>query len=475
MNPQNTNTPVPVSHAVPIKPLLPISTIIGKAWKSYESFFKKLWPLSLLTVGVGILAVIALEAGLFATVLFGQKYGLSSFSSALISLLAFALIYIVIIFLMAVFFRGTADLYKGDYRGVGTAYSRGFKIFWPFAVVCIAFGLVCNAGTYLLLIPGIAFFIYLLFSSFEFIVDGKRGFDALLGSWALVKNRWWMIFGRLLLLSLLIGLVVMAGEFVFVILSVIFSVLATLLHLEFVLIAVGILCVIAVIGAIVMLVYPLLLLVHFELYFNLKETKIALNEAEANKNKKRKIALVIFSIIGILVVTIMPVFWSYQLQNFQTSLNSDSNIYQQARDQQLQELVNAQQMTTSANSIDQSFSALPVIDGIYPTIAEIGSPVAVTGQNFSPLGTSSTSDLTFVRLTNGSYTAILWSGVFSNMNSENGIRFDLPAKTCAIAIAPNSTCPADEQSTLVPGNYKVVVDVGGRGSSNSVDLDVEKY
>ena len=333
MNPQDSlAVPISAPQAVPIKPLLPTLTLIEKAWNSYKTFFKKLWPLSLLTIGLGILAFVMLYALLFGTILFGSKYGFSSLNMGLIYAVLYAIAYIIMLLAAAVFFRGVADLYKGDYQGVGTAYSRGLKIFWPFTVIGIAFALVLMAGEYLLLIPGIAFFIYLLFSSFEFVVDDKRDIEALLGSWTLVKNRWWDIFGKILLFGLLCGVAVMAAEFVGIIFFVIVFGLATILHTEAIMIAFGILCAIVFVGAIMLLLYPLMLLFYFELYFNLKETRIAANVDDA-ANKRRKIILVIFMILGILAFSIVPMYMNNKLKNFETQFNSGTNIYGQLGEQ----------------------------------------------------------------------------------------------------------------------------------------------
>jgi hypothetical protein len=327
MNPQELPTSTILSsQTVPIKPLLPTLTLIEKAWNSYKSFFKKLWPLSLFTIGLGILAFFSLYALTLGIILFGPKYGFSSLDIGLMYAALYSIAYLIILFLAGVFFRGVADLYRNDYQGVGTAYSRGLKIFWPFMVIGIAFALVLIAGEYLLLIPGVAFFTYLLFSSFEFVVDDKRGIDALLGSWALVKNRWWMIFGKLLLVGLFAGVAVMVAELISVIFFVIVFGLAAILHMEAVMVAFGILCAIIFIAAIILLAYPLILLFYFELYFNLKETRIASNVAVAT-NKKRKIILIIFMILGILALIFMPIYLNNRLKSFQASFNGISNTY----------------------------------------------------------------------------------------------------------------------------------------------------
>ena len=328
MDQQNTSS-------VPLKPLLPIFTIIEKAWKSYKNFFKKLWPLCLATVGAGALAIIAFEAVFMLIVLSDMRYGGFPSGLGIMYSALFILVYIFISFFLTILLGGMADMYKGDYQGLRIAYARGIKSFLPFVVLNIAFVLVMISGTYLFLVPGIAFFVYLAFCKFEFFVEGKRGFDALLGSWSLVKGRWWMIFGKFLLAGLLLGAAVYIAEIAFIIVFGILAALLASVHLEILIIIIGILFALAFVAVLILLVYPLVFLVYFELYFNLKETQIAANIADEKKNKSRKILLVVFMVIGILAVTIVPIFMNYQIQKLQASFGAEQNMYQQRMDDQV--------------------------------------------------------------------------------------------------------------------------------------------
>ncbi len=305
------------------------------------------------------------------------------------------------------------------------------------------------------------------------MVDGKRGFDALIGSWSLVKDRWWSIFGKILLIGLLCGLVAMIAEIVSVIFFVIAFGLATILHLEVLLIIFGVLFGIALIGALVVLVYPLLMLVYFELYFNAKESRIVSNAADTSKHKSRKTILVVFMIIGALIFMVMPFLWKIQSQILGTSSIDKFSFYKQINEQNSMNVQTNSADTTAANSF--SNPGFPVINSIYPAIAEVGNTITITGYNFVPLGMSSTTDLTEVRLTNGNYSAVLWVGIPSSAQGNSQISFVLPSKLCLIPLTSNAVCPSNEQTATTPGNYKIIVDTGGRGSSNEVDLNIEVY
>ena len=70
----------------------------------------------------------------------------------------------------------------------------------------------------LLIVPGIIFGVYTAFSLFALVVDGKKGFEALLESYSLVKGRWWAVFGRIAFLALVAaGMFICYGIAVFII------------------------------------------------------------------------------------------------------------------------------------------------------------------------------------------------------------------------------------------------------------------
>jgi len=71
----------------------------------------------------------------------------------------------------------------------------------------------------LLVIPGILVGVYTCLSLFTFVIDGKRGFGALIESYSLVKGRWWATFGRLVLLAIVCAVAGIIYEIVMLILA----------------------------------------------------------------------------------------------------------------------------------------------------------------------------------------------------------------------------------------------------------------
>ncbi|MEN9913110.1 MAG: hypothetical protein RLY66_518 [Candidatus Parcubacteria bacterium] len=86
-------------------------------------------------------------------------------------------------------------------------YRLGFKYFWSIILVGIISALAGIGGFMLLIVPGIIVSVYVIFYNYILVIDGKKGFSALIESYQLVRGRWLAIFGRALLIGL-VGLVV---------------------------------------------------------------------------------------------------------------------------------------------------------------------------------------------------------------------------------------------------------------------------
>jgi hypothetical protein len=81
-------------------------------------------------------------------------------------------------------------------------YQEALPYFWSFLLVSIISGLILLGSFALFIIPGIIVGVYVAFNLNALIVDGKKGFSAILESYSLVRGRWMDVFGRLLMLAL---------------------------------------------------------------------------------------------------------------------------------------------------------------------------------------------------------------------------------------------------------------------------------
>ncbi len=84
---------------------------------------------------------------------------------------------------------------------------KGTSVFISYLWVSFLSGLAILGGFILFIVPGIIFSIWFAFSSYILISEGQKGRRALSESKELAKSYWWAIFGRFILLTLLIAVI----------------------------------------------------------------------------------------------------------------------------------------------------------------------------------------------------------------------------------------------------------------------------
>lgn len=82
-------------------------------------------------------------------------------------------------------------------------YRLGFGYFWVIIITGALALLVGIGATALLIIPGIIVGVYISLYTYALVIDGKKGFEALTESYALVDGRWLPVVGRGLFLGLI--------------------------------------------------------------------------------------------------------------------------------------------------------------------------------------------------------------------------------------------------------------------------------
>lgn len=97
--------------------------------------------------------------------------------------------------------------------GVLDSYKQGFKRAWAMAWAIILLGLIMALGFVLLIIPGIIFAIWFMFTYIVLVNEGLSASESLKRSKALVKGRFWpvllrmvIVIGILIIVSWLLGL-----------------------------------------------------------------------------------------------------------------------------------------------------------------------------------------------------------------------------------------------------------------------------
>src|SRR5215218_7671321 len=103
--------------------------------------------------------------------------------------------------------RAVAAEVAGEDPSVEQSYRFGFHRLGSVLAVSVLVGLATIAGFILFIIPGIYIGVRLAVSVEALVVEGRRGSQAMGGSWALVGGHWWHAFGALVVAGLLTGLV----------------------------------------------------------------------------------------------------------------------------------------------------------------------------------------------------------------------------------------------------------------------------
>ena len=184
-----------------------IGDLLTKSVSFYKKHFKQLFFIGLVPVSVSIFSgLVSVEQGfIFGTIL----------SFILVFILAIAGFVIQVIAPVA-FIRMIKETEEGKSILTSDVYAYGLKLFWPMVWIYILMWTAVMGGTFLLIIPGIALSIYLLFPMYSFVISGHRGLHALSDSFHYVRGHFWAILGRLVVL----GLIIMALHIVVVVLGI---------------------------------------------------------------------------------------------------------------------------------------------------------------------------------------------------------------------------------------------------------------
>jgi nitrate reductase NapE component len=168
-----------------------IFELFKKTFDVYKEKFKIILYLAALPVAVSVLSFVAGAIG---------GLGLVSFVLSVVSLVVMFLFYPALV--LVIF----SETLSASYESAKEFYRRACKIFWPFLVV-LGLGVVAvMGGALLLIIPAIYVSVMITFSVFAFMLDQKKGKEALATSWAYVKGNWWKVFGRYLVLGIAFGI-----------------------------------------------------------------------------------------------------------------------------------------------------------------------------------------------------------------------------------------------------------------------------
>jgi hypothetical protein len=105
--------------------------------------------------------------------------------------------------------EGMVGAEKGEHIDAGSLFDRAFKKLGVYLIVSILVALVMFGAFSLFILPAIVAGVYLSFVLYTTVLEGKKGYDALIQSIWYVKDYFWAVFGRTVLLLLCIMAIAM--------------------------------------------------------------------------------------------------------------------------------------------------------------------------------------------------------------------------------------------------------------------------
>ncbi len=265
--------------------------IIKKAWSFYKHNFKRLWPIFLFgsAGGFGIYSLVP-DTSKISSYIYAFN---TPFIVIIVSLCVALSIFLFISHITL--YKTISNTFKGHIQNYEDSYKVGQELFISALLVAVIYDLSVQGASQILIIPGIILSVYLVFYLFEFVDQNKRGMDALLSSWAIVSGRWWEVFWRVIIVSLMIVLpfLIIVSAFILPIFSLSFifgmnSMLAFLLSV-FIVIFVFIT---------ILLIVPLTIISLFEVYYYFRNSRD--NKRNEKTDKRRALIIEIFAIIGLM-------------------------------------------------------------------------------------------------------------------------------------------------------------------------------
>ncbi|MCL5094023.1 MAG: hypothetical protein M1355_02745 [Patescibacteria group bacterium] len=193
---------------------LDIGFLLSNSWNFFSNNFAKLF----LLYGISIVPGLILENINYADFRYLetiQTEGYSIHPEEIFSAFKFLLLpYNIILIILSIFaailaitslYKAIIDTDQGQSLQIGRTYKESFKFILPLILIQILVGLSIIGGIFLLIVPALIFGIWYSFAPFILFSENLRGRAALRRSHDLVRGRWWGVFGRIILASLLVG------------------------------------------------------------------------------------------------------------------------------------------------------------------------------------------------------------------------------------------------------------------------------
>ncbi len=190
------------------KKMIGLGDLFKKAFEDYKNNFSKIIIFLIIPIaaslGFSLLSVL-LAGGAMGIVHFSDSSAVAGVSmGAAFLLFAVGLVILILINLVAMAGMFVAFRDSQEKLEVKEIFNRAKKNIGGYFWVSLLTGILVMLWSLLLIIPGIIFGIYYTLATWVFFKEGKRGMAAIKRSKELIKDYWWAVFGRLILVVILL-------------------------------------------------------------------------------------------------------------------------------------------------------------------------------------------------------------------------------------------------------------------------------
>lgn len=174
--------------------------------ESFEIYKQRIIPILLILLISGIVMTI-LGVSLGGSMMFSEGTAATETVKALFfSSLVIGIFLAVVLWTIFIGFTFIILIVKPIGTKLKEIFQEAWKKFGQYLWLIILVSFFVVLSTLFFIIPGIIVGTYLTLYAYIFIVEGEKGMNALKRSWALVKGNWWKVFGRLILLNIVFGI-----------------------------------------------------------------------------------------------------------------------------------------------------------------------------------------------------------------------------------------------------------------------------
>ena len=191
-----TPTPVPQGSASTSAALPGIAQLARETWTLLKDRFLTLIGINVVPLILVIVISAIVAGGAVAAIGFGSKGNGAAIGG--IAIIIGLIIFVAMLYLSGVIQAANISaIADSDKPGVGESYKRGFPRGWGMLLASILVCLVIAGGFILVIIPGIIFAVWYMFTYYALMIEKLSAIDAMKRSKALVKGRWWPVFSKI--------------------------------------------------------------------------------------------------------------------------------------------------------------------------------------------------------------------------------------------------------------------------------------